>query len=124
MLKLFGCFSSTAGYKQGWGIIKAENFEISKVGSLKRMCGVIFNSKYVLSLSYKKFHTVLYIKLVLLLEKKKKRIKKEKKHLTCLKKTTAINNALILNRLDIRIIVLHTLFFNLLQLFFYLYRVL
>lgn len=72
MLKLFGSFSSKAGYKQGWGIIIAENFEISKVGSLKRMYnGVIFNSKYVLSLSYKTFQTVLYIKLVLLLEKKK-----------------------------------------------------
>ena len=34
--------------------------------------GVIFNSKYVLSLSYKTFQRVLYIKLVLLLEKKKK----------------------------------------------------
>lgn len=46
----------------------------------KRMYnGVIFNSKYVLSLSYKTFQTVLYIKLVLLLEKKKKRIKKGKK---------------------------------------------
>ena len=73
--------------------------------------GVILNSKYVLSLSYKTFQRVLYIKLVLLLEKKKKGKKKEKNHLTCLKKTTAINNALILNRLDIRIIVLHTLFF-------------
>lgn len=82
MSKLFGCFSSTAGYKQGWGIIIAQNFEISKVGSYalkKRMYnGVIFNSKYVLSLSYKTFQTVLYIKLVLLLEKKKKDKKRKK----------------------------------------------
>ena len=73
MWKLFGCFSSTAGYKQGWGIIIAQNFEISKVGSYapkKRMYnGVIFNSKY---------QTVLYIKLVLLLEKKKKDKKRKK----------------------------------------------
>ena len=75
--------------------------------------GVIFNSKYVLSLSYKTFQTVLYIKLVLLLEKKKEDKKRKKNHLTCLKKTTAINNALILNRFDIRIIVLHALFFYL-----------
>lgn len=45
----------------------------------KRMYnGVIFNSKYVLSLSYKTFQTVLYIKLVLLLEKKKKDKKRKK----------------------------------------------